>query len=142
MALSKKNKNFTFCFAHEISNVTGAGKKFSGLPPSRFSNMDLSFSKSKHTITPSKTFLLKANQIFLFLCNQIFPSYILFSGQSSSSNGEIVGQFAEQAAKYGWEIASQSKLKPNSLSVEPSNTNAGPQQRHFSSLASSPHSRL
>ncbi|KAK3799257.1 hypothetical protein RRG08_054383 [Elysia crispata] len=43
------------------------------------------------------------------------------SGQSSSSDGEIVGQFAEQAAKYGWEIASQSKLKPNSLSVESSN---------------------
>ncbi|RUS85487.1 hypothetical protein EGW08_006763 [Elysia chlorotica] len=64
------------------------------------------------------------------------------SGQSSSSDGEIVGKFAEQAANYGWEIASQSKLKPTSPVIEPSNTSAGQQQRHFSSLASSQRSRL
>ncbi|GFN95514.1 acyl-CoA dehydrogenase family member 10 [Plakobranchus ocellatus] len=64
------------------------------------------------------------------------------SGQSSSSDGEIVGQFAESMADIGWEIASKSSLKPTNPGPQPSNTSAGTsqqqqqQQRSFSTLSS------
>lgn len=64
------------------------------------------------------------------------------SGQSSSSDGEVVGKFAEQTASYGWEIASKSYLKPTKSGLELSNTNAEQPKRHFSTHSSLSNSRL